>query len=441
VALGVVTIAGLLARPWLMRVLTLAVDDPAVRRSEVRLGSFFLVFFLPQVLLYAVGAIATAALHGRRRFAAPAFAPVANNLIVIATMVVFTMQRHSTGADGRPGLDITGVQQAILAVGTTLGVVGMTLVPLFATRRAGLRLRPRWDIGHPEVRRLGRQGVWAAAFLAFNQVLIAVTLVLANRVEGGVVAFQIAFTFFLLPFALFANPIFTALYPRMSAEAAQRRLADFMASVGGGIRLIAFLVLPASALLIALGEPALRLLRFGSLDRAGADLVAHVLSAYALGVVGYSVFQHVTRATYATSDARTPALVHLGATAGGVALMFVLFARATGADKVVVLGIAHSVAFIAAALVLVFLLRQRVGEPVGCATSLARSLGGALACGVVARLVADQLALDGRAGAALTVLVAGAAGVAVYAVTALITRAPELRGLHLPSAPAAEAVP
>src|SRR5437899_3006322 len=75
-ALGGVLVAGLVLRPLLMRVLTLAVSSPAVRDQEVKLGSFFLWFFLPQLLLYAVGAVATALLYGGRRLAGPAFAPV-----------------------------------------------------------------------------------------------------------------------------------------------------------------------------------------------------------------------------------------------------------------------------------------------------------------------------------------------------------------------------
>ncbi|HEX2186230.1 MAG TPA: lipid II flippase MurJ, partial [Chloroflexota bacterium] len=67
-ALGAVTAVALLLRPVIMRALTTAVDDPSVRSQEVELGSFLLVFFLPQVLLYAVGAVSTAVLHGARRF-------------------------------------------------------------------------------------------------------------------------------------------------------------------------------------------------------------------------------------------------------------------------------------------------------------------------------------------------------------------------------------
>src|SRR5688572_18202495 len=74
------------AGPAVMRVLTVGVDDPAVRDAEIRLGAFLLWFFLPQMLLYALGAVTTAMLNARRRFAAAALAPVANNVVVTATM-------------------------------------------------------------------------------------------------------------------------------------------------------------------------------------------------------------------------------------------------------------------------------------------------------------------------------------------------------------------
>src|SRR5205085_3017576 len=143
----------------------------------------------PQVLLYVVGAVATAVLHSARRFAAAALAPVANNVAVIATMGAFWAVTHGGGRGA--GLDLDLGPKLLLAMGTTLGVVAMTAVPMMAARRAGLRLRPRWDPRHPGLKALGRAGLWGAASLAASQVLLATTLVLANRVEGGVVAFQI----------------------------------------------------------------------------------------------------------------------------------------------------------------------------------------------------------------------------------------------------------
>lgn len=419
--LGAVTLAGLVARPWIMRALTVAVDDPEVRRREVELGSFLLVLFLPQVLLYAVGAVATALLHGSRRFVAAAMAPVANNVVVIATMGVFwAMHERSSG------LDLPLAERLVLAGGTTAGVLAMTLVPVLALRRAGVRLWPRWRPHQPELRALARAGGWAAASLALGQVLIATTLVLANRVEGGVVAYQIAFTAFLLPYAVLAHPVLTTLYPRLAAEAAGRRWRRFADALGDGVRTVVFLVLPAAALLIVLGGPALRLVRLGALDGDAAALVARVLAAYAVGLAGYAGVHLLTRASYACDDARTPAVAHLAITVAGAVLMVIGFATTTGGDRVVALGVAHSVAMVGGAALLVALVRRRVGERWAVGAALARAGSGALATGLAAAAAAAAVPGDGRGTDAVAVVVGGAAGVAAYVAVQWALRAPEL---------------
>lgn len=419
--LGAVTLIGLVARPWIMRALTVAVADDAVRDAEVQLGGFLLWLFLPQVLFYAVSSVATAVLHGSRRFAAAAFAPVANNVVVIVTMGAFWAL---AGGDG--GLDLPLSHRLVLAVGTTAGVVAMAAVPVVALRRAGVRLRPRWEPSHPALRSLGRAGIWGAVYLMMSQLLIAVTLVLANRVEGGVVAYHIAFTTFLLPFAVLAHPVLTTVYPGLAADAHAGRWAGFAEALGRGARTIAFLILPASALLVALAGPGLRLIELGELDDAGSRLVAGALAAYALGLAGYAGLQLLTRASYAAADTRTPALVNLGVAVAGSVLMVVLTAAAAGDRQMIAIGVAHSVAMVGGVIALTVAVRRRVGEPWAIGATVARSLAGAVAAGLAARGVAAVVDVGGRSGAALAVALGGAAGAGAYLLVARLLRAPEL---------------
>jgi putative peptidoglycan lipid II flippase len=357
-ALGVIVVAGMLAGHAVMRLLTIGVDDPGVRAAEIRLGAFFLWFFLPQVLLYAVGAVASAFLNASRRFAAAAFAPVANNVVVTVTMVAYIVMR----GDHRPLLGIPSSQKLLLALGTTGGVLAMSAVPAVALVRAGYRLRPRIDRANPHLRSVARIGAWGAVMLAAAQLLIGVTLVLANRVEGGVVAYTIAFTFFLLPHALIAHPLYTALYPRLAAHVHAGDRAAFGADVRDGVRRLAVFVVPASLGLAVLAAPVLRHVHLGALDRAGSSFVARVLVAYAFGLFGYSAFQLLARAATAAGDARLPALVGIGMTVGGAALMIFGSAVAEGRDRVVALGIAHSVVATAGAAVLFARLPRVLGE-------------------------------------------------------------------------------
>ena len=305
----------------------------------------------------------------------------------------------------------------------------MTAVPFVAAWRAGLHLRPRWDPRHPTVRALARPGAWAAGYLALNQLLIAVTLVLANHVAGGVVAYQIAYTFFLLPYAVLAQPVMTALFPRLSSDAVADRWQRFSSTVTSGLRLIAFLVLPATALMAALARPALQVMQLGALDAAGAELVARVVAAYSLGLIGWSALQLLTRASYAAHDTRTPTLVAAGLTVLGSGLMLWWFSRSTGDGRVVVLGLATSTAMIAGAAALLVLLARHIRRALPVGASLARSVGCAAAAYGAARLAVEVLPSGSRAEAGLTLVVGAALAVAVYAGLQWVARAPEFKGI------------
>lgn len=414
-ALAVLAVVLAFAGRDVMRLLTVGVDDAAVREAELRLGAFLLWFFLPQLVLYAVGAVASALLNARRRFAAAAMAPVANNVVVTATMIAFMVVRP-----GPPSLDLTGGEKLLLALGTTGGVLAMTLVPVLALRSLGLRVRPRLDMAAPGLRRLAGAAAWGGVLLAGTQVLVAVTLVLANQVEGGVVAYQIAFTFFLLPFALVAHPVMTALYPTLSAHAAAEQWDAVADDVRVGLRRTLVIVVPAAALLAALAEPVLGVVRVGALHAGDAAFVGRVLAAHALGLGGYAAFQLLARAWTAVGDARVPALVGLAVTVVGAALMVGGSTAAEGRDRVVVLGLAHAAAVTAGAVALHLLLRARLARSTAVAGPLARAVVAGAVAFAVGRGVVDAVGFGGGGrGESMGALVAAGPPAALAAVLVL----------------------
>lgn len=409
--LAVVAAVGMLAAPWVMRVLVAGVASPEVRDAQVHLGTVLLWFFLPQVVLYAAGMVATALLNADGRFALPVAAPIANNLVVVASCWLFWQLRH--GAP--PDLDLTAAQTVVLGAGTTLGVLALSALPLMAVVRRGFSLRPRFDLGHPSVRRVVRQSGWAALFLVATQILLGVVLVLANAVEGGVVAYQVAYTLFLVPHALFALPVLTALFPTLARNAAVGDDVAYARTVASGVRAIAYLVLPAAAALAALSGPLARLLLFGA-GRSGTAAVASAVLAFAPGLVGYGAFIFLARALYARGDTRTPGLVHLGVVGVAAVAMAALSGVVDGPGRVAALAAAHSGAYLAGAVVLGARIRQRM--PPQFRPALARPLvagaAAAAAAGAAMWLVQQPIPTAGRLASLAAVVVAGTVGVAVY---------------------------
>ena len=197
--MAVVSIVGVVFAAPIARLLSSGAPNPQVESQQVALSAFFLRFFIPQVLLYAIGTVATAVLFAKRRFVIVAVAPIANTIILVATMAIFRAMHGPT-----PSLDLTTDEKLVLAIGGTLGVVGFVAVPTVALLRSGFRLRATLGAVDRKLRRL----LWLSAWVALQPdvaVLLGAALVMGNQVAGGVVAYQFCFVAFLAPYAILAH--------------------------------------------------------------------------------------------------------------------------------------------------------------------------------------------------------------------------------------------
>jgi putative peptidoglycan lipid II flippase len=420
VVMGAIVVVGLLGGRWLMELLS-AGASAETRAAQVELGTFLLWFILPQLLFYLAGAVASALLQADRRFAATSIAPTCNNLVVTATMVAFAVVH-----DPSRGLALTSGEKVLLGGGTLVGTVAMTVVPFVALHRAALAIRPRWRVPHVDLRPLAHRGLWGAGHIGLNQVLILATVFLAGWVDGGVIAYQAAFTFFLLPHALLAHPIFTALYPRLSRYGSAGERRSFARDLSLGLRSMLLLVVPGAGLLAVAAAPALSIVRFGQLDDRGTRLVALVLAAYLVGLAGYSAFFLLTRASYALGDARRPTLVNLGATSAAVAAMIVATATTRGSSLLIIFGVVHAATVTAGSLWLYGALARDLGEVVPVAGTLRRVLLAAALAISGSYAVATAVGWNTRTAAILATGAASSVGVALYWMVLSALRTPEL---------------
>jgi putative peptidoglycan lipid II flippase len=428
VALSVVVA---LAAPLIMLLLTAGVDDPQLRTREVDLGATFLRLFSPQIAFYGIGMIMTGALHAYRRFGMAAVAPIFNNVVVIGVYIAYAAMR----AGRAPSVEgITEAEILVLGAGTTMGVVAMTVCLVPQLWGLGWRYRFRFEPSHPAVRRGARLGVWALGYAGGYQAGLVVVLMLANRVEGGVAAYQWAYTFFYLPHALFAIPVFNVLFTAMSEHVARGEEGALLERLREGLAMLSFLLLPTAAVMIAAAEPLTNVtLRYGVMTGAGAALVARVLQSFAIGLPLYSTFLVFTRAYYAIGDSRTPTLVNAVTIAVssivGAGLFFVLPDR----WSVPGLALGHSIGFVVGSIVLTRLFYRRAGATGSTrltAALLRSSVVALLGLGVMLGLRA-ALPEDTRTALAVSLVVTVAAGVGVYVGVMAWLRSPELARLTL----------
>lgn len=429
VVLTGLTVVLALAAPLVMRVLTIGVADPGLRAAEVRLGSELLRLFAPQVIFYGAAMIMNGALQAHRRFVPSALAPIFNNVVVIVVYLTYAALR---GARPPAVGAVSAAETFLLGAGTSAGVVAMTMSLVPHLRRLGWRFSFRFEPRHPAVRRAARLGVWALGYAGGYQAGLVVVLMLANRVEGGVAAYQWAWTFFYLPHALFSMPIFNVLFTAMSEHVARAERDALVTRLKDGLAMLLFILAPVAAAMAVAGESIAHVtLRYGVMTGAGADLVGRVLAAFALGLPGYSAFVVFTRAFYALGNTKVPALVNAATVALSSALGAALFVLLPGADAVAGLALGHSVAFTLGAALLGALLARRTGRLLdgALARSAARSLGAAAGAGAAMWLAGAAMPDGSRLGALLGLAAAGLAGAAVYAGVQALLRSAELARL------------
>ncbi|MEJ5946506.1 lipid II flippase MurJ [Pseudokineococcus basanitobsidens] len=404
--------------------------DAADQRALVAL---MLVVFAPQVVLYGLGVVLTGTLQAQRRFAWPAVAPLASSLVVVGTYL-----GYAAVAGGTAGGDAPGAAVAVLAGGTTLGVVVLTLPLLLPVLAGGVRPRPSLRFPPGVLRRA--RGLAAAGLLALlaQQAAVLTALVLGGRLgdpaPGSFSVFvQVVQPVALLPYAVLAVPLATSAFPRLAELAARGDGAGYARTAALSTRAVVLVALLGAAVLAA-AAPAVRSL-YVLLDAAGPSgstaygAVSAAVTAVAPSLLGLALVAHVGRALYALERGRAAASATVTGWLVVVVAQVVLAAALPGQDRVVAMAGGTSAGMVVAALLLLRALGRAAGPSAlaGVGRTAAAASSAALLGAVAGRVVVVALlgpadaGADAGAGAgagasaAVGVVAAGAAGAAVAA--------------------------
>ncbi|MGY1886474.1 MULTISPECIES: murein biosynthesis integral membrane protein MurJ [unclassified Blastococcus] len=362
--------------------------------AEVQLASRFLLVFAPQVVLYGIGIVLTGVLQAHRRFAWPALAPLLSSVVVATTYLVFA----AIGG----GRDVSGLStpaELVLGVGTTLGVVALSLSLLAPVRGLRLGLRPalRFPVGAaPRVRRLAAAGVLT---LAGQQLLAAVAIRLANdgAPAGTLVVYAAGLTVFLLPWAALAVPLATSAYPGLAESAESGDEAAYRRALAPVTVLAVAASAVAAAVLVATAGPVARVFLAAQGDRDVAALRDTVM-AFAPGLLGYGLVAVLTRALYARGLWKAPTACVLGGWLLAVVADVVLARVLPAGDRALALGLGHTAGVTVAGAGLLLVVARVAGRPAlgglgrtGPVAVLAAVVGGAAGLWVTRALGADPV--------------------------------------------------
>ena len=312
---------------------------------------------LPQILFYGIYTMLSQVLNARGQFGAPMFAPIANNIIAIATFTLFiVVAGTSAAADGV----LTTEQVLILGIGTTLGVVIQALILIPVLMRAGHVWRPRFDWRDAGLGKAAMLAGWTIGLVLVNQLTYLVITRLATQANvnaaaagttaAGLTTYQKAHLVFMLPHSVITISIVTALLPTLSRMAHDGRLRELGSDVGSAMRFVAALILPVAAILVVLGSSiAVLLFGYGAATPEQASVMGTVVSLFMLGLLPFTLFYVLLRGFYALEDTRTPFVITIAFSLAWLAMavpLFTLVGRDNGgAPQIAMLALTYSLSY------------------------------------------------------------------------------------------------
>ncbi len=423
--LAIVPVVAVLT-PWLLQLGSVGAADAAAAHSQVHTGALLVLLLLPQVPLYAIVGTATAVMNAHRRFALAAAAPALENLGTIAVLGVVAVLYSGAVASHHVPLSLL----LLLGAGTTGAVLLHAATQWWGARRVGVVLVPNAGWRDPQVRETIRRALPAVAQAGLAAVQLGALALVADRVAGGVVAFQLAVNFYFLPIAVGATPVALSLVPRLSRMTEPGQADLFRDTYRRGLAFASFLVIPAATAYAVLAGPLAGAIGFGAFGAAdGRRLIAAALLGLAPAITGETLFLVTTYACYARKDTTYPLrgmVIHAVVCGAGIAAVVHL----RGPALLTGLGLAFSAGSVVAAIYIVHHLRRglpRGGEPV------LRPFLRTIACSAImaapAWAGANFLAghMRSAAGRVAGILLVSFAGASIYFAAQACMRAPQVQ--------------
>ncbi|GGN25172.1 putative peptidoglycan lipid II flippase [Actinoplanes campanulatus] len=432
VMLGIATVLVVLAAPLITAIQTSGDNTDQAFRELVTNFSYLI---LPIIFFTGLSALIGAVLNVRGHFAAPMWAPILNNIVVIAVCGVFLL---AFGTDKElTAENISTAELVLIGAGTLLGMVVQAVGLLPALRKVGFRWKWRWAPRELGLREIGHLAGWMLCYVAANQIAVFALVRALNSAGGednpGALAFNNVFLLMMMAHGIIGVSVITALLPKMSAAAAEGRLNEVVDDLSRGIRLVSAALAPIVVAYAVLSGPiAVFLFQGGRITNADALDMGTVLTVAAFAVLPLSISFLCTNVFYALQGNKTAALINLPVVAARITGYFVLAAILDASLTAAGMTAANGISYLLSALISLAVLRRRIGR-LNLGSVLVALLKVAVAAGVAAGLALFVVQLlpgsgepDGRVEAIVQIAVGGAVILIAYLGTALLLRVHEV---------------
>jgi len=360
-ALLFITIAAMLLAPLLI---SLYAPTFSGRSRDVTLA--FALYCLPQILFYGLYGILGQIANAKEKFGPMMWAPIANNLLVIALFSYFISVTDEISLE-----TISDSQIALLGLGSTVGIALQALILIPTLKKSGLKLSFRRDWRGVGLDKAMRLASWAFIFVLISQIGFLITVNLATRAavlaqgQGidygvGYTPYANAYLVMLLPHSIVTISIVTALLPGLSKLAFDKKLSEVRDQLSKALRLTAILTIPASLFFFFFAEEIASAIFFG-ISEQSAEYIGRVLAAMSLGLIPLSINLVLIRGLNAFENTKYQVISNLVINLVALTISTWAFLNLDVVDITVGLGVALAISYWVGIVCTYYLLRRYSG--------------------------------------------------------------------------------
>jgi putative peptidoglycan lipid II flippase len=210
-----------------------------------------------------------------------------------------------------------------MAFGTLIGGMLQLGIQVPTLMKTGFRFFPHLDLRDPGLHSILKLMIPATIGLSATQINIFVnTSFAASCAEGSVSWLNYAFRLVQLPIGLFGVAFSIAVMPVMARHAAKKDVPAMRETLGSSLTMVFCLTLPATAGLIFLAEPIIRLIfEHGAFTALDTVATAQTLTLYAVGLTAYSTNKILVPVFYALNTTRYPVIASFLAVAANILII------------------------------------------------------------------------------------------------------------------------
>ncbi len=286
---------------------------PGFSPESKKITGVLFIIMIPVITLHAILSVIKAFLNAKEHFAGPEMSGILWNIIFILTAILLSKK--------------FGIYS--LAIGVTLGSISQIIVQLPYLKKFNIRYSIVLSLNHPSVTEAKR---------LFTGALIATSIVPINSFVGRIIASYLpqgevaslayAFRIFILPFSLFAVPVYTVMFSKISKLYHEKDMKDIYSHIDSSFILLCITLIPSTILLCSTGDSIIKILyERGAFTSKETFTTNRALFGYGIGILFYALSLSLARVFNALHNMKTPAVIGITSIVINAILAFFLMKK------------------------------------------------------------------------------------------------------------------